>query len=74
VIVEDSVGASQHISLAKLVVKVGAISRWRVWSIVGMWPGRPVVVSNMVMFLGDMGVFVSVFDRFPANKLVNMSS
>jgi hypothetical protein len=60
-----------HISLAELVVKVGAVSRGRVWLIVGMWPGRPVVVPNMAVFHDDIGAFVSVFGRFP---LMNRSN
>jgi hypothetical protein len=64
---------AQHIYLAKLVVKVGAISRWRVWPTVGMWPGRPVVVPNVVMFHDDIGAFVSVFGWFPTNEPVKFS-
>jgi hypothetical protein len=71
--VEDSVGGSLHISLAELIVKVRVVSRWRVWSIVGMWPGRPVVVPNMVVFHDDIGAFGSVFGRFPANEPVKFS-
>jgi hypothetical protein len=63
-----------HISLAELVIKVGVVSRGRVWSIVGMWPGRPVVVPNMVVFHDDIGAFVSVFGRFPVNEPVKFSS
>jgi hypothetical protein len=62
------------ISLAKLVVKVRVVSRWRVLLTVGMWPGRPVVVSNVIVFYDDIGAFISVFGRFPANELVNISS
>jgi hypothetical protein len=39
-----------------------------------MWPCQPVVVPNMFVFHDDIGAFVSVFDRFPANKLVKFSS
>jgi hypothetical protein len=60
-----------HISLAELVVKIGAVFRWRVWPTVGMWPGRPEVVPNMVMFHDDVGALVSVFGQFPSNKLSN---
>jgi hypothetical protein len=55
-----------HISLANLVVKVGAVYIWRVWPTVGMWPARRVVVPNVVVFQDDIGAFVS-FSRFPAN-------
>jgi hypothetical protein len=52
---------AQHISLAKLVVRIGVVSRWCMWPTVDMWPGRPVVMSNVVVFYDDIGVFVSVF-------------
>jgi hypothetical protein len=65
--VEDSVGASLHISLAELVVKVGAVFCWRVWLTIGMWPGWPEVVPNMVVFHDDVGAFVSVFGQFSSN-------
>jgi hypothetical protein len=39
-----------------------------------MWPGRPVVVPNVIVFYDDIGAFISVFGRFPANELVNISS
>jgi hypothetical protein len=42
-----------------------------VWPIVGMWPGRPVVVPNMVVFHDYIGAFVSVFGQFPANESIN---
>jgi hypothetical protein len=65
--VEDSVGASLHISLAELVVKVGAVFRWCVWLTVDMWPGRPEVVPNMVVFHDDVDAFVLVFGQFSSN-------
>jgi hypothetical protein len=68
--VEDSVGG-KFISLPKLVIKVGAVFRWRVWPTVGMWLGRLVVVPNMVVFHDDIGVFVSVFGRFPVMNRLN---
>jgi hypothetical protein len=42
----------------KLIIKVGVVSHWRVWMTVGMWPGRPVVVLNVVVFHDDIGAFV----------------
>jgi hypothetical protein len=36
-----------------------------------MWPGRPMVVSNMIVFHNDIGAFVSVFGWFPAKEPVN---
>jgi hypothetical protein len=62
----------QHISLAKLVVEVGAMSRSRVWTIVGMWPDRPIVVPNMVVLYDDIIAFVSVFGQFSINKPVKL--
>jgi hypothetical protein len=50
-----------HISFLKLVVKVGAVFPWPVWPIVGMWPGQPMVVPNVVVLHDDIGAFVSVF-------------
>jgi hypothetical protein len=75
-LVEDG-GLSQwqayHISLSKLVVKVGAVFRWHVWPIVAMWPGRPVVVPNVVVLYDDISAFVSVFGRFPAmNRSISL--
>jgi hypothetical protein len=64
----------QHISLAKLVVEVGAMSRWRVWTIVGMWPHRPMVVPKMVVLHDDIIAFVSVFGQFFINKPVKLWS
>jgi hypothetical protein len=56
---------AMHFSLAGLVFKIGVVSSWSVWSTAGMWPGRPVVMPNMVVFHDDIGVFISVFDRSP---------
>jgi hypothetical protein len=39
-----------------------------------MWPGRPVVVPNMVVFHDDIGAYVTVSGRFPANEQVKFSS
>jgi hypothetical protein len=39
-----------------------------------MWPGRPVVVPNMVVLHDDIDAFVSVFGRFPAYEPVKFSS
>jgi hypothetical protein len=44
---------------------------------VGMWPGRPMDVPNVVMFHDDIGAFISVFGRFPimnrSNSLLLLS-
>jgi hypothetical protein len=42
-----------------------------VWPIVGVWPGQPVGVPNVVVLHDDIGAFVSVFGRFPAMNRLN---
>jgi hypothetical protein len=37
-----------------------------VWLIVGIWPGGPVVVPNVIVFHDDIGAVVSYFSRFLA--------
>jgi hypothetical protein len=35
-----------------------------------MWPGQTVVVSTVIIFHNNIGVFILVFGRFPINKTV----
>jgi hypothetical protein len=44
--------------------QVGAISRWRVWPIVGISPDRSVDEPNMIVFHDDIGGLVLIFGRF----------
>jgi hypothetical protein len=53
-------GLDRHkpcIFLLRSSLSVGADVRWRVWPIVGMWPGRPVVVPNVIVFHDDISAF-----------------
>jgi hypothetical protein len=65
--VEDSVGASPAYLSCGARRQSQSCFRWRVWPTVGMWPGRPKVVPNMVMFHDDIGALVSVFSKFSSN-------
>jgi hypothetical protein len=38
-----------------------------VWPTVGMWPGRPVILSDVVVFQDDIGALESEFSRFSSN-------
>jgi hypothetical protein len=37
-----------------------------------MWPGRLVVVPNVIVLHDDIGAFVSIFGQFPAMNRSNL--
>jgi hypothetical protein len=69
---EDSVDGKPSIFLFQSLLSKSELSSIGVCGrLLVIWPGRSLVVPNMVVFHDDIGAFVSVFGQFSAMNWPN---